>query len=323
MENYYDILGVSRNASPDELKKAFRQKSKEYHPDVNKDPGAEDKFKEINEAYQALSDPEKRKMYDTYGTTNPNEAFNGGGFDPFMNFGFNPFGRRDGQKLKEKGDDLKITIEMTFDELFYGAHKKVKIKKKCTCHRCNGSGSESNDTQECPHCHGTGFVTRTFRQGNMVSQSMSPCPHCNGTGTVIKDPCPNCNGTGLEYKDVEIEFDVPAGMYKDAYFIVHGKGNDGPHRGVPGDLLVVVKEKPNDKGLSRDDDNNILYTAKVPYKDLVFGADIEIPYIGGYKKIHIEPGTESGKVVNLYRMGFPNPNDKNEKAKKANTEVTE
>lgn len=320
-KNYYDVLGVSKNASQDDIKRAFKKKSKEFHPDINKEPGAEEKFKEVNEAYQVLSDPEKKQMYDTYGTTDPNEAFqNGGGFNPFMRgfssfgAGFNPFGGMGGQKPKERGDDLKITIEMDFDELFYGAHKKVKINKKCTCHRCNGSGSESNDTQECPYCHGSGYVTQVYRQGNMMSQSMSPCPHCHGTGTIVKDPCPNCNGTGLEYKNTEVEFDVPPGMYENAYFMVIGKGNDGPHRGIPGDLLVIVKEKPNTKGLKRDDENNILYTAKVPYKDLVFGTDIEIPYIGSNKKIHIEQGTESGKKVKLFRMGFPDPHDINMKA---------
>lgn len=318
-KDYYDILGISRSASQDEIKKAFKTLSKKYHPDVNKDPGAEEKFKEINEAYQSLSDPEKKRMYDQFGTTDPQQAFQGGGgFDPFMG-GFNPFdpfGRGGGMqyKPKEKGDDLKIRMEMDLDEIFYGAHKKVKINKKVNCHRCNGSGSESNDTGECPHCHGTGYIMQNERRGNMFMQNMSTCPYCHGTGSYIKDPCPNCHGTGLEDKQTEVEFDIPAGMFSNAYFIVRGKGNDGPHRGIPGDLLVIVSEKKDGRGLKRDEKNNLLYTLRMNYKDMVFGNDVEIPYIGGKKKIHIEGGTPSGKVLKLPRMGFPDPNNPNIKA---------
>lgn len=309
-KNYYDVLGVSKTASQEEIKKSYKALSKKYHPDINKDPGAEEKFKEINEAYQVLSDPEKKKMYDQFGTIDPNEAFSGGGFDPFMG-GFNPFGgfgRGSSQKPKEKGEDLKIRIEMGLDEIFYGARKKVKIRKKVHCHRCNGSGSESNDTSECTYCNGTGYVTQTERRGNMFMQNMTVCPHCHGTGTMIKDPCPNCHGTGLEEKQTEIEIEVPSGMFSDSYFIMRGKGNDGPHRGVPGDLLVTIREKPDESGMKRDERNNLTYTLMMDYKDMVFGNDVEIPYIGGKKKIHIEAGTQSGKVIRLPRMGFPDPN---------------
>jgi molecular chaperone DnaJ len=217
--------------------------------------------------------------------------------------------------MKEKGEDLKVTIDLTFDEIYNGVHKKISLNKKCTCHRCNGSGSQSNDSGVCPHCQGSGFVKQVQRRGNTVIQNMSPCPHCHGTGQMIKDPCPNCNGTGLETKNVDVEFDVPAGMFENAYFLVRGKGNDGPHRGVPGDLLVIVREKPNQYGLKRDDKNNILYTLKVPYKTLVFGGDVTVPYVNGTnKKIHINAGTESGKVLKLFNMGFPDPNNPTLKA---------
>jgi len=321
-KNYYDILGVQKNASDSEIKSAFRKLSKKYHPDVNKEAGAEEKFKEINEAYSVLSDPEKKQMYDTFGTADPNMA--GGGYDPFNGFdpfsmfngggfGFSGFGH--GNQMKEKGEDLKVTIDLTFDEIYNGVHRKISLNKKCTCHRCNGSGSQSNDSGVCPHCQGSGFVKQVQRRGNTVIQNMSPCPHCHGTGQMIKDPCPNCNGTGLETKNVDVEFDVPAGMFENAYFLVRGKGNDGPHRGVPGDLLVIVREKPNQYGLKRDDKNNILYTLKAPYKTLVFGGDITVPYVNGTnKKIHINAGTESGKVLKLFNMGFPDPNNPTLKA---------
>ena len=314
-KNYYDILGVSENASESDIKSAFRKLSKKYHPDVNNEAGAEEKFKEINEAYSVLSDKEKRQMYDTFGTVDPN-AMGGQGVDPFSR-GFDPFSMfRDsgfgfGDQMKEKGDDLKITIDLSFDEIYTGVHKKISMNKKCTCHRCNGSGSQSNETCTCQRCGGSGFINNVLRRhGNTVIQNMSTCPECHGTGQCIKDKCPNCNGTGLETKSVDVEFNVPPGMFENAYFIVRGKGNDGPHRGTPGDLLVIVKERPNPYGLKRDDKNNILYNLKVPYKTLVFGGDVTVPYINGErKKIHISAGTESGKVLKLFNMGFPDPNN--------------
>ena len=327
VKDYYGDLGVSKNASESEIKSAFRKLSKKYHPDVCKEAGAEEKFKKINEAYSVLSDPQKKQMYDTYGTVDPNDipgngfGFDpfGGGFDPFgagFGAGFNPFGGFGGhQQMKQKGEDLKVTIELTFDEIFYGVHKSIKMNKKCQCHRCHGSGSEGHDTVVCSHCGGSGFVTNTTRRGNMVMQNMQPCPECHGTGKVIKDPCPNCHGTGLENNKVDVDFDVPAGMYENAYFLVRGKGNDGPNHGMPGDLLVIVKEKPNQYGLKRDEKNNIVYNLKVPYKTLVFGGDVTVPYVGGTtKKIHINAGTESGKVVTLFGLGFPDPNQPSIKA---------
>ena len=161
-KNYYDILGVSKNASESDIKSAFRKLSKKYHPDVNKEAGAEEKFKEINEAYSVLSDPEKKQMYDTFGTVDPNDM-GGGGFDPFSQ-GFDPFsmfrgfgggfggGFGHGGQVKEKGEDLKVTIDLSFDDIFYGVHKKIPMNNKCTCHRCNGSGSQSNESGVCPRC---------------------------------------------------------------------------------------------------------------------------------------------------------------------------
>lgn len=312
-KDYYGILGVSRSASQDEIKSAYRKLSKKYHPDVNKDPGAEDKFKDINEAYGVLSDSEKKQMYDTYGTADPQEAGMGGysdGFGPFSGMG--PFGFGFGgspQKTVEKGEDLKITISVTIDEVFYGVKKKVKLDKMVQCHRCHGSGSETNSDCTCPRCNGTGWSYQEYRRGNMYSRTQSPCPDCHGTGSVIKDPCPNCHGTGLERKSVEVEVEIPAGMPEGAYFVMRGYGSDGPHRGVPGDLVVMISEQPNEYGITRDENYNMLVTVRVPYKTMVFGGDVEVPYIGGgKKKIHISEGTESGKVTKMFGLGFPNPN---------------
>ena len=305
-KDYYEILGVDKNASLDEIKSAYRKLAKKYHPDVCKEPGAEEKFKEVSEAYDVLSDPDKKSNYDNFGDPDA-EGDPFAGFNPFGGFsGFGGFGHRGPQK--EKGEDLRVNINLTLDEMLDGTHKKIRLKKKCTCKHCHGSGSSNNETGSCPTCNGSGWKVDVIRNGNSVQQTMRPCPTCHGTGKYIKDPCSHCQGTGLEEETTEIEFDVPAGMPDSSYFVLRGKGNDGPHRGIPGDLLVVCHQVKSDKGLERDDDNNLLYTAKVNFKDLVFGADIEIPYVHGYQKIHVAPGTESGKKVTLFGKGFVDPN---------------
>lgn len=311
VKDFYDVLGISRNATQDDIKKAFRQLSKKYHPDVNKDPEAEEKFKEINEAYSVLSDPQKKQNYDMFGTSDGPERGFGGGFNPFDPFGdFFRNNTAHNERPVERGDDLKITVKVDFNDIYTGCHKKIKLTKKCKCHRCNGSGSESNSTSACPHCGGTGMYRETINRGNVIVQNMKPCPHCHGTGDIIKDPCPNCGGTGLESKQVDVEFDIPAGMPEDAYFVVRGQGNDGPHRGIPGDLMVSIEEIPNTHGIKRDERNNLIYTLKLPYTDLVFGCDAVIPYINSSLKIHIDAGTECGKTLKLARKGMPNPNDR-------------
>ena len=316
-KNYYDILGVDKNASQNEIKKAYRKLSKEYHPDrkarasEEEKQEAETKFKEVNEAYSILSDEEKKNMYDTYGTVDPNEIGSGfdpfGGFDPFMG-GFNPFsGMRRQQNIK--GDDLHVTVEVDFDDLFKGVTKKVKVKQKVRCKHCNGSGSSTGSVDVCPHCQGSGVTMRTQRQGNMIMQQTMPCPHCNGTGEIVRDKCTHCHD-GLVWEEVEISIDIPAGMYGDgAQMLERGKGHYAPRRkGPQGDLIVAVVEVPSNKGLKRDDKNNIVYTKRVDYWTMVEGGEITVPYIGKDIKINVSPGSESGKKVTLYRKGFADPN---------------
>lgn len=308
-KDYYDILGINKNASQDEIKSAYRKLAKKYHPDVNKEPGAEEKFKEISEAYGVLSDPKTKEQYDTFGTVGDMPGGMDDGFDPFG--GFNPFGGfgRTPRKTVEQGENSKITINLTMQEMYEGTHKKIRIKQKVSCPHCHGSGSETNETGQCPECNGTGWKVQVERSSFGIEQRMSPCPHCQGTGRSIKNPCKHCGGHGIIDGQQEIEFDVPAGMSEDMYFVVKGKGNAGPHRGTPGDLIVLCKEIPSDKDLKRQN-NNLLYVLKIPYKDLVFGKDVEIPWIKGYQKIHIEEGTQSGKIITLYGKGFPDPNTK-------------
>lgn len=309
-KDYYKILGIDRNATQDQIKKAYRKMAKKYHPDVYKGEDKDERFKEINEANSVLSDPDKKRMYDTYGTADEREIHqnNPFGFD----FGFNPFGfgQRTSHKQKERGDDLRITINVKFDDLFYGVHKKIRLTKDVKCHRCHGSGSETNETTTCPHCNGSGYVTHTKHMGNAIYQTTSSCEHCNGTGTIIKDPCPCCDGTGVETKQVDVEFDIPAGIQDGGYFVVEGAGNEGPHRGIPGSLIVMINETPSETGLTRDNNNNLLFKRLVPFKTLVFGGDIEVPYINNTKKtINIKAGTNSGKTLRIRRAGFPDPND--------------
>ena len=309
-KDYYKILGINRNASEDEIKKSYRKLSKQYHPDVNKDPGAEEKFKEINEAYDVLSDSNKKQMYDQYGTADPQEIPQENMWDPFGRF--SGFGRRSAPK--ERGSDLRINLSLSIEDLYNGVHKKIKVKKKVQCFRCHGSGSETNEDSVCPVCHGTGMEIKTTRHEFGFSQVTQPCSNCHGTGKIILHPCKECEGTGLITADREIEFDVPPGMPGNAYMTVQGEGNEGPHRGISGNLIVAVTELPNDKGLERDDMNNLIYTCKANITDLIFGADIEIPWITGYQKVHIPAGTQPGKVLRLYKKGFPNPNNPDEKA---------
>ena len=317
-KNYYDILGINKNASQDEIKKAYRKLSKEYHPDrkarasEEEKQEAEAKFKEVNEAYSVLSDEEKKNMYDTYGTVDPNDI--GAGFDPFNGFdpfsGFNPFGDMRGMhKQNIKGDDLHVTVEVDFEDLFNGVTKKVKVKQKVRCKHCNGTGSTSGVSDVCPHCQGSGNIMKTYRQGNMIMSQSMPCPHCNGTGEIIRDKCSHCDN-GLVIEDVEISINIPAGMYGDgAQMLERGKGHFAPRRkGPQGDLIVAVIEIPNKKGLKRDEHNNIIYTKRVDYWTMVEGGEVTVPYIGTDIKINVSSGSESGKKLTLYRKGFADPN---------------
>lgn len=308
VKDYYSILGINKNASDQEIKKAFRTLSKKYHPDISKEPDAEIKFKEINEAYQVLSDPEKRQKYDKFGTID-DDIF--GGFNPFNMF--NVFGNAVKGERKERGTDLRITVNITMKEAAEGAHKRIKIKKKCVCHRCHGSGSDDNAYTTCPACNGTRFKHIRTQTPFGVNETFTPCDKCNGTGHIISKPCPACNGTGLESGEKEVEFDIPKGMPFDAYFTIPNEGNEGPHRGIPGNLIVIVQQAENDiPGLERDG-NDLLYTLYLNYFDLVYGCDIVIPHFNGDQKIHIAEGTESGKEILLYRKGFPDPINPNER----------
>lgn len=318
--DYYEVLGVSKNASDDEIKKAYKKMAIKYHPDRNPDnKEAEEKFKEAAEAYDVLRDPQKRARYDQFG----HEAVNGaGGFggasmnmdDIFSMFGdifgghsgFGGFGGGGGRARKPqyRGGDLRLKVRMNLQEVSTGVTKKFKVKKKVICTHCHGSGAEgSGATESCPTCHGSGYVVKTQQSIFGMMQTQGVCPTCNGEGTIIKNKCKVCGGDGVVNGEEVIEVKIPAGVADGMVVNVPGKGHAAKRNGVPGDIQVFVEEEPN-KELLRED-NNLIYNLLLDVPTAVLGGDAEIPTIDGRVKIKIEPGTQPGKVVRLRGKGLP------------------
>ncbi|MFN3316500.1 MAG: molecular chaperone DnaJ, partial [Raineya sp.] len=317
--DYYDILGVGRNASPDELKKAYRQLAIKYHPDKN--PGnaeAEEKFKEAAEAYEVLSDPEKRRRYDQFGHSGMGGAGSGaGGFggmdmeDIFSRFsdifgggssGFESFFGGGSSRGVRKGSNLRIKLKLTLQEIAEGAEKKIKVKRHVACKACNGNGSKNGASlQNCATCGGTGQVRRVTNTmlGQMISTST--CPTCEGTGKVISQKCDVCAGEGRVLEEEIIPIRVPAGVMEGMQLSIAGKGNYPRRGGQYGDLYVVIEET-EDEMLKRDG-ANIIYDLYISFIDAALGASVEVPTIDGKVKIKIEPGTQSGKILRLKGKG--------------------
>ncbi|HEX5554515.1 MAG TPA: molecular chaperone DnaJ [Chitinophagaceae bacterium] len=320
--DFYEILGVSKSASQDEIKKAYRKVAMQFHPDRN--PGnkeAEEKFKEAAEAYEALSDPDKRAQYDRFGHAGMRGSggFGGNGMrmeDIFTNFGdifgddifgsfFGGGGRsqqRHGQGVR--GSNLRVKIRLNYAEIAGGVNKKIRVKKYTPCSVCGGSGAKDKSAfQTCSTCGGSGQVrkmTQTFL-GQM--QTVTTCPTCNGEGTMITSKCGNCHGSGREYGEETVSIDIPAGVQQGMQLSVHGKGNTGERGGSPGDLIVLIEEEAHAE-LQRDG-LNVAYDLYISITDAVFGKQIEVPTIDGHAKIKIPPGTQSGKIFRLRGKGFP------------------
>lgn len=327
--DYYEVLGVERGASAEEIKKAYRKKAIQYHPDKNPgDKEAEDKFKEAAEAYDVLSNPDKKARYDQFGHAGMGGGAGAGGFgggfggfsmdDIFSRFGdifgggfgggFSGFGGfgggAQGGRRVSRGSDIRIRVKVNLNEVMTGVEKKVKINKMVTCSHCNGRGAESEaDIHTCETCKGTGSVTRIVNSFLGQMQTSSPCPTCNGSGKVIAKPCSHCSGTGLKKEAEEITFKIPAGVSEGMQLTVRGKGNAGKNNGVNGDLLVVIEEEAHPE-LQRDG-NDLIYSLFISFPDAALGCDAEIPSIGGKLKIKIEAGTQSGKVLRLRGKGVP------------------
>ena len=327
--DYYEVLGVGKSATPDEIKKAYRKMAIKYHPDKNPgDKDAEEKFKEAAEAYDVLSNPEKRQRYDQFGHAGVGGAaggpggFSAGGFsmeDIFSQFGdifgghfgsaFGGFGGgRQGRGARvQKGSDIRIRVKFSLKEVMHGVEKKVKINKLVQCPQCSGKGAVSDaDVMTCDTCHGTGVISKVVQTMFGQMQSQGVCPKCNGEGKIIVKPCPRCGGQGLVKESEEISFKIPAGVAQGMQLTVQGKGNAAKSGGINGDLLVVVEEEP-DKELQRDG-NDLIYSLFVSVPDAILGTSAEIPAVDGKLRIKIEPGTQSGKVLRLRGKGIPDIN---------------
>ncbi len=319
--DYYEVLGVSKNATPEELKKAYRKLALQYHPDRNPgDKEAEEKFKEAAEAYDVLSNPDKKARYDQFGMAGMDGAYGQGGMDMndiFSQFGsifgdlfggggfrtgFSGFGGGGARRVL-RGTNLRIKVKLTLEEIDRGCEKKIKVSKYVSCKTCGGSGAKDGKTEVCSHCHGTGVVTETKRTILGMMQTQSACPQCGGEGRVVKDKCPDCHGDGIVKSDEIITINIPAGVQDGMQLAMQGQGNAAPRGGIAGDLIVLIEELEHDTFERQD--ANLYYNAFITFADAAMGASVEIPTLNGKVKIKIDPGTPSGRVVRLRGKGLP------------------
>ena len=325
--DYYEVLGVGKNATEDEIKKAYRKLAIKYHPDRNPDDAkAEEKFKEAAEAYDVLHDPQKRQAYDQFGFDGPAGAGGFGGFgggggfsmdDIFSMFGdvfggrgggfggFGGFGDGRRQTTRHRGSDLRLKVRLTLQEVATGVTKKFKVRKDIECSHCHGSGAEAGSgTETCPHCHGSGVEIRRQQSIFGEVQTQTTCHVCNGEGTVIKNKCHECGGTGVVKGEEVVEIKIPAGVAEGMVVNVPGKGNAGQHNGIPGDIQVLIEEEPNDTFVR--DGNNVIYNLLLDFPTATLGGSVDIPTIDGKSvRIKIEPGTQPGKTLRLRGKGLP------------------
>jgi len=323
--DYYEVLGIGKNASADEIKKAYRQMAIKFHPDKN--PGnkdAEEKFKEAAEAYEVLSDTEKKARYDRFGHQGVGGA-SGGGYgggmsmdDIFSQFGDvfgdgNPFesffggGRQGGNKRKRVGSNIRIKVKLNLKDIANGVEKKIKVNKQVACNACGGSGAKDKaSVKTCGTCNGSGQVRRVTQTFLGQMATTSTCPACNGDGSVVTANCNGCRGIGLMSGEEIISINIPAGVSEGMQLSMSGKGNASGKGGVPGDLIILIEEE-EDKVLKRDG-NNIIYDLYLNFADAALGTSVEVPTVDGKAKLKIEPGTQAGKVLRLRGKGIPDIN---------------
>ncbi len=322
--DYYEVLGVSKTATEDEIKKAYRQIAIKYHPDRN--PGnkqAEEKFKEAAEAYNVLHDPQKRQQYDQFGFNGPM----GGGFEGFgasMNLddifqmfgdvfggrGFSGFGGgfgngRSPRHQQYRGADLRLKVKLTLQEVNQGVTKKFKVRKDTTCSHCHGTGAEEGSGHEtCPTCHGSGVITHTTQSIFGMMQTQGVCPTCQGEGQIIKNKCRHCQGSGVTKGEEVVEINIPAGVAEGMMVNVPGKGNAGMRGGTPGDIQVFIEEEEND--IFVRDGNDLIYNLLLDFPTAALGGEVDIPTIENKTlKVKIEGGTQPGKTMRLRGKGLP------------------
>lgn len=325
--DYYEVLGVSKNATEDEIKKAYRKLAKQYHPDLHPgDKECEEKFKELNEAAEVLGDPEKRKKYDQFGHAafDPNAGFGGAGGSGFGGFGdfggFGGFGdifgdlgdifgfgggsssaRRNGP---QRGESVRVGVTLTFEEAAFGCKKEITVGRVEECPDCHGSGCAAGTTAEtCPDCHGTGTVRTTKRTPFGMVQSTGACPKCGGTGKIIHQPCPTCRGKGAIRRNKKITVNIPAGIDDGQTVSLKGQGNSGANGGPAGDLLVTVAVRDSDK--FERNGSNVLSEVEVSFTQAALGADLQVDTIDGKVKLTIPEGTQPGTIFRLRGKGIP------------------
>lgn len=308
--DYYEVLGIDKNASDDEIKKAYRKLSKKYHPDLNKEDNASDKFKEVQEAYDTLSDSNKRSTYDQFGHTDPNSGFGGaGGFGGFEGFDFGDIfgdlfggGRRSSQRQYTgpmTGNDLSYRMAVSFEEAAFGAEKDVSIVREAECDSCHGSGAKAGTTKEtCATCGGSGQVVSSMG----FFQTVRTCPNCGGTGQIIKDPCPDCRGKGRVKKERKIHVNIPAGVFEGAKIRIPNEGDAGLNGGSYGDLYIIVHITPS-KEFKREG-NDIYTEVLIDVAQAILGDEITIKTIHGDQKLEIPEGTQFGSTFRLKNMGI-------------------
>jgi len=313
--DYYEILGVSRDASPADIKKAYRKLALTYHPDRNKDPDAEERFKEVSEAYSVLSDEQKRAHFDRFGHAAP-QGFGGGpspDFDPFDIFrsffsqagmgGFEDLFRGAGGGVQNRGRDLQLTLPLTLEEIAAGTEKRLKIKIQKPCSSCGGSGAADNSRPEaCPACHGQGRVRQVSRSILGMIENIVVCQNCGGEGRVIRNPCRSCQGTGLERGETTLAVKVPPGVENGNYIRLRGQGNHGPRGSARGDVVVVLSEQEHDLFERHGDDVLLEHAVSIPVA--VLGGEVAVPVLGGEAVLKIPTGTQSGTLLRLRGHGI-------------------
>jgi molecular chaperone DnaJ len=328
-KDFYEILGVSKGAAADEIKKSYRKVAMQYHPDRNPgDKAAEEKFKEAAEAYEILSDADKKAQYDRYGHAGVSGNGRGGGgfggsggmnmddiFSQFGDvFGEDLFGsffggsnrqQRGGQRSRGvRGSNLRVKLKLTYEEIAKGVTKNIKVKKYVYCSTCNGSGAkDSGSVQNCATCGGSGQVRKVQNTFLGQMQTVTTCPTCNGEGTTVTAKCNNCKGEGRLYTDENISIEIPAGVQEGMQLTLNGKGNAGERGGMHGDLIILIEEDHH-KELQREG-LNVAFELYLSFADVVFGTQVEVPTIDGRAKIKIPAGTQSGKIFRLKGKGFP------------------
>ena len=327
--DYYEILGVQKNATKDDLKKAYRKLAMQYHPDRNPgDKESEDKFKEAAEAYEILNNDDKRAKYDRFGHdgvrgsgygsqgfsdindifSHFSDIFGGGGgssiFDDFFGGG-QQRGRQRGYGTP--GSDLKVSLKLTLEEIAEGVSKKIKVKKQVKCDKCSGSGAEANTSKKkCPICNGTGEIRSVSRSVFGQFVNITACANCNGEGEVIDTPCKKCMGDGRVNDDVTVKIDVPAGVHEGSYMTMRGEGNAGKRSGHPGDIIVVFKEVEHEYFVREEDD--IVYDLTITFPEAVMGTEVDVPTLGGKARLKIDSGTPSGKLLKMRDKGIKHLN---------------